>query len=364
MQHQRCYHCGEKCDESIYINEKPFCCEGCKQVYLLLNETDMCNYYDLEKNPGIKAKGKFTDSRFAYLDNTEVQSKLLRFQDGIQAHVQFYLPTMHCASCIWLLENLHRINPAILSSQTNFQRKEIHIVYKEQSISLRRIVELLAFVGYEPYITLNDGETKTEKKANRAQIFKIGIAGFAFSNIMMLSFPDYFAGGKLDDSQLRNTFSNLSLMLSLPVLFYCASEFFISGWKGLRQRWLNIDAPIALAILITFGRSVYEILTRTGPGYLDSMSGIVFFMLVGRWFQNRTYDAFSFDRDYRSYFPLGVTLLSGDTEKNVPVSNLKKGDIIRVRNEEMIPADGILVSGNGSIDYSFVSGEITPVGKK
>jgi Cu+-exporting ATPase len=132
----------------------------------------------------------------------------------------------------------------------------------------------------------------------------------------------------------------------------------------LRQGWLNIDAPIALAILITFGRSVYEILSGTGPGYLDSMSGIVFFMLIGRWFQNRTYDAFSFDRDYRSYFPLGVSLIEDGKEKNISVSSLKKGDLILVRNQEMIPADGILKDGAANIDYSFVSGENTPVDKR
>lgn len=362
MQHI-CYHCGEKCDNSIRIEEKSFCCQGCRQVYLLLNENDLCNYYALDKTPGIKAKGKYLDSRFGYLDNAEVQTKLIRFRDGKQAQVQFYLPSMHCASCIWLLENLHRINAAIISSQTNFQRKEVHIVYDEQQISLRKVVELLSFVGYEPYITLQDGESKKDKKINRTHIFKIGVAGFAFSNIMMLSFPDYFAAGNIGESQLKNVFQYASLLLSIPVLFYCASEFFISGWMGLRQKWLNIDAPIALAILITFGRSVYEILSGVGPGYLDSMSGIVFFMLIGRWFQNRTYDAFSFDRDYRSYFPLGVTLIEDGMEQNVPVSILKKGDIILVRNEEMVPADGVLLEGRGSIDYSFVSGENTPVDK-
>lgn len=363
MQHT-CYHCGESCNDSIQNNGKLFCCEGCRQVYLLLDENGLCNYYDLEKNPGIKAKGRFTDSRFAYLENEEVQKKLLRFREQGQAHVQFYLPTMHCASCIWLLENLHRIHPGVISSKTNFQRKEIFIQYDEAKTSLRKIVELLAFTGYEPYITLNDGEKKKEKKVNRSKIFKIGIAGFAFSNIMMLSFPDYLAFGNIEMEQLRMIFSWLSLAISLPVFFYSASEFFISGYKGLRQKWLNIDAPIALAILITFGRSVYEIVTATGPGYLDSMSGIVFFMLIGRWFQDRTYDAFSFERDYRSYFPLGVTLLKDGSETNLPISDLKKGDLILVRNEEMIPADGILREGRASVDYSFVSGENTPVDKQ
>jgi Cu+-exporting ATPase len=363
MQHS-CYHCGETCDQSIKIDEKLFCCEGCKQVFLLLNENNLCNYYDLEKNPGIRAKGRFTDNRFAYLDNEEVILKLLRFRDQNQSHVQFYLPTMHCASCIWLLENLHRINPAIISSKTNFQRKEVFIVFDETKISLRKVVELLAFTGYEPYITLNDGEKKKEKKISRTHIFKIGIAGFCFSNIMMLSFPDYFASGNIEMDQLKHTFQYLSLVLALPVLLYSASEFFVSGYKGLRQGWLNIDAPIALAIIITFSRSVYEILSGTGPGYLDSMSGIVFFMLIGRWFQNRTYDAFSFDRDYKSYFPLGVSVLEDGKERNLPVSDLKKGDMILVRNEEMIPADGVLRQGIASIDYSFVSGENTPVDKR
>ena len=242
MQHS-CYHCGETCDRSIKIDEKFFCCEGCKQVFLLLNENDLCNYYDLEKNPGIKAKGRFADNRFAYLDNEEVIMKLLRFRDKNQSHVQFYLPSMHCASCIWLLENLHRINPAIISSKTNFQRKEIFIVFDETLISLRKVVELLAFTGYEPYITLNDGEKKKDKKINRTHIFKIGIAGFCFSNIMMLSFPDYFASGNIEMDQLKHIFQYLSLALSLPVLLYSASEFFVSGYKGLRQGWLNIDAP-------------------------------------------------------------------------------------------------------------------------
>ena len=330
----------------------------------MLNESGLCNYYELEKNPGITAKGRFTDHRFAYLDAEDVRARLLRFREQGQANVLFHLPTMHCASCIWLLENLHRIHPGILSSKTNFQRKEISIQYEEAQLSLRQIVELLAFTGYEPYITLTDGDTPRAKKINRTRIYKIGVAGFAFSNIMMLSFPDYLAYGQLDMEMLGLIFSWLSLALALPVLFYSASEFFMSGYKGLRQGWLNIDAPIALAILITFGRSAYEIITGTGFGYLDSMSGIVFFMLVGRWFQDRTYDTLSFERDYRSYFPLGVTVVQEGVEKSVLLSDLKKGDLIRVRNEDMIPADGWLREGQGRIDYSFVSGEHTPVDKQ
>lgn len=359
-----CYHCGEPCDTSISTDNKYFCCDGCKFVYQLLQENGLCNYYELSKRPGIKVKGKFSSQKFAYLDNEEVKQKLLGFQDNNQSHVNFYLPQMHCASCIWLLENLHTIDTGILFSKTNFQRKNIFIVFDPGNISLRKVVELLAFIGYEPYISLDEGEKKTVRRINRNKIFKIGVAGFCFSNIMMLSFPEYFSSGNIDQPYLSKVFSFLNLALSLPVFFYSASEFFISAWKGLRQKWLNIDAPIALAILVTFSRSVYEILSSTGPGYLDSMSGIVFFMLVGRWFQDKTYDSFSFDRDYKSYFPLGVTILKNGKEEISTISTLKKGDTISVRQNEMIPADAIIKNGEGNIDYSFVSGENNPVLKR
>ena len=360
----QCYHCGEACDTSISSDNKFFCCDGCKFVFQLLQENGLCNYYELSERPGIKVKGKFSSHRFAYLDNEEVKIKLLRFQDGSQCHVSFYLPPMHCASCIWLLENLHTIDQGIFFSKTNFQRKEIFIAFDPAKISLRKVVELLAFIGYEPYISLNEGEKKRSKKVNHKKIFKIGVAGFCFSNIMMLSFPEYFSSGNIGQADLQKVFSYLNLALSLPVFFYSANEFFISAWKGLQQKWLNIDAPIALAILVTFLRSVYEIISDTGPGYLDSMSGIVFFMLVGRWFQDKTYDSFSFDRDYKSYFPLGVTLIKNETEETSTINQLKKGDKILIRQNEMIPADSIITFGEGNIDYSFVSGENTPLLKQ
>ena len=271
---------------------------------------------------------------------------------------------MHCSSCIFLLENLHRLNPGILTSQTNFQRKEVFIIFDPQKISLRKVVELLAFIGYEPYISLKDTTTQKISSFNRQRIYTIGVAGFCFANIMMLSFPEYFSSGKIEQQGLKQTFTWLNFVLSLPVLFFSASVFFVSAWKGLRQRFLNIDAPIALAILVTYGRSYYEIISGHGAGYLDSGTGIVFFMLIGRWFQDKTYDSFSFDRDYRSYFPLGVTRLENGIEKNIPVTQLQKGNHIIIRNEEMIPADAILLKGEAQVDYSFVSGENTAVEKR
>ena len=331
---------------------------------MLLNENDLCVYYDIDASPGIKAKGKFVSSNFAYLDDETVIDQLLQFRSAGQMNVTFSLPQMHCSSCIFLLENLHRINEGITKSQAHFERKEVFVSFNPILISLRKVVELLAFIGYEPAISLSDTEPKKQNNLNHRKIAELGVAGFCFSNIMMLSFPEYFSGGEIEQQGLKETFSWIIFVLSLPVLFFGARSIFVSAAKGLRQGIVNIDAPIALAIIITFARSYYEIISGTGSGYLDSGSGIIFFMLIGRWFQHKTYDALSFDRQYKSYFPLGVTVLRDFREENIPATTLKNGEIIVIRNEEMIPADSRLIAGEAFIDYSFVSGEDAPVAKK
>ncbi len=357
-----CYHCGDTCgNESIQFENKYFCCSGCKQVYLLLSENNLCTYYNLDESPGIKVKGKFAGKKFAYLDDEKIHSSLVKFSSASCTNVTFSLPQMHCSSCVFLLENLHKINEGIITSQVNFQRKEIFISFNTKQISLRKVVELLAFIGYEPEITLKDSISKKANTFNKQQIYKIGVAGFCFANIMMLSFPEYFSSGYIEQSGLKQTFIWLNFSLSLPVLFFSAAGFFTSAIKGIRQKIINIDAPIALAISVTYFRSYYEIISGNGAGYLDSGTGIVFFMLIGRWFQDKTYDSFSFDRDYQSYFPLGVSVVKDGAEKNIPVTQLKKGSKIIIRNEEMIPADAILIKGAANINYSFVSGEDAPV---
>ena len=352
-----CYHCGENCYNQITTEEKYFCCNGCLQVYLLLKENNLCNYYDISDNAGITVKGKFSGEKFAYLDDEELISKLVLFKNDNLINVIFSLPQIHCASCVFLLEKLHQINEGIIYSRVNFQKKEIFVSFNPKLVSLRKVVETLAFVGYEPNISIQDTiENKNSSNVNVA-IIKIGVAGFCFSNIMMLSFPEYFSGGLIETNGLKNVFTWLNLFLSIPVLLYSASSIFQNAYAGLRQKDINIYAPIALAIIITFSRSYFEIISGIGAGYLDSGTGIIFFMLVGRWFQNKTYETLSFERKYQSYFPLGVMIKKDDKEISIPVNKLAVDDVMVIRNNELIPADALMISKNANIDYSFVNGE-------
>lgn len=359
---QLCYHCGEVVGtEGISADEKSFCCSGCKMVYEILAHAGMCDYYELDKNPGNQLR-KIRSDQFAFLDDVKIQQGVIRFQDDRQSHVELYLPQIHCSSCLWLLENLHRLNPAVISSQVHFERKKVTVVFEHEQISLRQLAELLTSVGYEPYFSMHDLQAGSSS-VDRSRIFKLGVAGFCFSNIMLMSFPDYF-GIDAQEKALQQLFRLANLLLSLPVFFYSAGEFFQSAWSGLRSRFLNIDAPIALAIFVTFIRSVYEVLTQSGGGYFDSMSGIVFFMLLGRVLQDKTYRQLSFDRDYTSYFPMAVTVLRPEGTTTVPLPELALNDTILIHHGDLIPADGILTRGKALIDYSFVTGESMPVEKE
>lgn len=359
---ETCYHCGEPCyDANIHIEEKAFCCLGCQTVYQILNENGMCNYYEMNENPGVQRKWTVRKDKFAFLEDEAIQKQLIHFQDNNQVHIRLYLPQVHCSSCLWLLEHINKFDTGILSSQVNFTTKEIALVYNPNQTNLRKVVETLNEIGYEPYISLQNTDKDTKPIGDKTRIYKIGLAGFCFGNIMMMSFPEYFAGEGNIEPSLLLLFRSLNLILALPSLLYSGSEFFINAYKGLKKKFLNIDLPIALALIVTFSRSVYEYATGTGSGYFDSMTGIIFFMLIGRWLQDRTYSALSFDRDYRSYFPLSVTKIEGEKESVCMLPEIQKGDSLRIHSEELVPTDGLLSKGKAFIDYGFITGESLPV---
>lgn len=365
IQSTKCFHCGDNCAGSpVVFDEKAFCCKGCSSVYQILNKSNLCEYYNIHDASGVKLPELQDQQKFGFLDNEKIAAAYIVFSKPNQLAVKFYLPQIHCSSCIWLLENLQKVNEGIDFSTVHFPTKEVTVYFNPASISIRAIAELLASIGYEPHITLDDGQelNRHQKMVSRTAMVKIGIAGFCFANIMMLSFPEYLGLETITVDGLTATlFRYINLLLALPVLLYSGSEFFINSWYSIKQRRLNIDAPIALALTVTFSRSVYEIVSGTGGGYLDSMSGIIFFMLLGRSFQTKTFADLSFNRDYKSYFPVAVCLLDANGQESyIPVQEVKVDDVIRIRSNEVIPVDGMHLLGRAEIDYSFVTGENDP----
>jgi Cu+-exporting ATPase len=357
-----CYHCGDTCgSEALRFDEKDFCCPGCQAVYGLLQESGLCDYYELAEQPGVREEGDTTTVRAELFDLPEVREKLVEYsEDGI-TRVKLHVPQMHCSSCIWLLENLQRVEPAIIRSRVRFTSKELSITFREEGFSLRQLVELLRRIGYAPLLS---GSGKAEGQRGpgvpRMLYIKLGVAGFAFGNIMLFSFPEYL-GADTSDPQLMKGFQFLNFLFSLPVLFFSSTGFFTSAWAGVRNRTVNIDVPIALGIIALFARSVWDVTTGYGPGYFDSLAGLIFFLLLGRWYQAYTYQAMSFDRSLNDFLPLVVLRKRGEVEEPASVGDLQQGDRIVVRDQELIPVDGVLLAGTGNIDNSFITGEPLPV---
>lgn len=357
-----CYHCGDPCGEhTAVLDDKHFCCSGCKIVFELLQENNLCTYYELDDQPGIKLEEMFISGKFDILEDDEVVNRLIDFRDEYTVQVTLSIPAIHCTSCVWLLENLHKLADGVLQSRVHFMRKELSITYRPNEISLKKIAEWLTKTGYEPIIQLSDlDEQGNTAKPQRRLWQQLGVAGFAFGNIMLLSFPEYLTGLGIDPN-MQFVFGLLSILLALPVLLYSGSDYLRSAWSAIQNRGINLDVPIALGIMALFGRSLYEILSGTGAGYLDSFAGFIFLLLLGKMVQRKTFEHLRFDRDYRSYFPISVLRKEGEQEKAVSVDSIKEGDLLRIRNSEVIPVDSILLTGHANIDYSFVTGESDPV---
>ncbi len=359
----KCFHCGDECKtEIISFQEKSFCCIGCKTVYEILHDNKLDTYYSLEDNPGYKIGKIQRKDQYDFLDNEEIKQRYLLFDDGNISKISFSIPQIHCSSCIWLLENLNRLSNGVILSVVNFPKRRADITFDNTILTLREVAELLSTIGYDPDLSASE-KTESAKVKDRTLTYKIGVAGFCFGNIMLLSFPEYF-GMDENFSGFKKFFGYASLVLSLPIFFYSGSDYIKSAFKGIQQRFINIDIPIALGMFTLFFRSIYEVLTSTGAGYFDSLSGLVFFLLLGKWFQQKTYDALSFDRDYKSYFPIAVNKIVEDERIPTNLDSLEIGDQIELRNQELIPSDSILMDGKAFIDYSFITGESEPIRKQ
>ena len=355
-----CDHCGDEIlNRNVHtFNEKSFCCNGCMVVYQLLDENGMGAFYKLEDRSGVRPKN-VQEHKYDFLEVEEIRSKFIDFEDENYIKITLFLPEIHCSSCIYLLENLPRILPAVTSCQVAFIQREALITFRKNELKLSELAVFLNKIGYAP----NFGNRKEQnKKSNKIFLYKLGLAGFAFGSIMLWSFPEYLGMGDVDET-FRNLTSYLSFFISIPVLVFSASDYFISAYKAIRSKALNLDVPITIGIIALYLQSVYAIFTNQGSGYMDSFAGFIFFLLIGKWFQSRTYESLSFERDYTSYFPVAITRISEGKEEIVEIEKIKAGETILIRNEEVIPCDSVLESEKAKIDYSFVTGESTPIYK-
>jgi Cu+-exporting ATPase len=361
-----CFHCGTVCGKDLrFYEEKSFCCLGCESVYKFLHAEQLDAYYNLTEHPGI-SPAQDLQGKFDYLLEPALADSLFDFKGPKLGNITFSIPQMHCVSCVWLLEKLYALHPAIRHSRVQFSLRQLTVTFDHTVLSIKELVQLLSVIGYEPEINLAAKEDIARGEANRHDkklYYQIGIAGFCFGNVMLISLPEYFDWDQTMGEHFKQWFGYINLLLSFPVLLYSAKDYFKSAWAAIKGKTLNLDVPLVAGMIALFGTSAYQILTQTGAGYMDSFTGLLFFLLLGKAFQQKTYKHLSFERDFKSYLPLSARVLQGDRITSVPLDALSTGSRILVKHGEIIPADSILLKGVAWIDYSFVTGEATPVEK-
>ena len=357
-----CFHCGEPCPgDAFALDGKNFCCFGCQTVFSLLRENGLEQFYQLQATPGTRIRNAVAKTKWAFLDDPAVAEQLLDYADKYRAKVTLHLPAIHCVACVWLLENLFKLHPGVGKVLVNFSRREAAITFAPDKIKFSELAVLLTSIGYEPLLTLGETDKPKNSPLAKKAWLQIGIAAFGFGNIMLMSLPFYLGLDSFNAPWFKLLAGWLSLAMTLPVVTFSAADFWRAAWLGWRQRTLTLEVPIVIGLAAIYLTSIWEVLAQRGPGYCDSLCGLIFFLLCGRLFQKKTYDRLTFDRDYKGFFPLSVIRKTLAGEESVAISRLQVGDKIILRSGELLPADAKLVSGGACLDYSFVTGESEPV---
>jgi Cu+-exporting ATPase len=297
-------------------------------------------------------------STYAALDDAVLYAHLYRHQSERMTVVQLHLPTMHCASCVKAVETWPSVEPGLIDVRVEFSQKKAQLRFNPQETTLSHLAERLDFMGYAPDLSMASAQTEVGPRRDRRATLELGVAGFVFGNTMLFAFPEYM--GLEADSGLAHMMRMITAALSVPLVGFSAQTYFKSAWAALKSRTTNMDVPISLGIVALTGQSWFEMLSGHGAGYFDSLAGLVFFLLVGRWFQTSAYTHLNFDRDYQSFFPFSALRISGGTEVYVALSEVQVGDVLRIRHGELIPVDSVVVAGESEVDLSFITGEAQP----
>lgn len=274
------------------------------------------------------------------------------------ARLTLSLPTAHCAVCITDVERELARHSGVRAARVNLTLRRVAIE-ADAGIEAADLIARLKAIGYEAH-ELDPGLlTSTEAdRRGRDILMRIGVAGFAMMNIMLLSIAVWSGA----EAATRDLFHWISAAIALPTVAFAGQPFFASAWNSLKARRLGMDVPISLAIILASSISVYETMHSGHHAYFDAAVMLTFFLLVGRYLDYRTRAvARSAAEELAALEVPRATVLRDGAEVVVPVGDLVPGDLIRARPGGRIPADGVVVEGTSEIDRSLLTGESLPV---
>ncbi|OGQ91547.1 MAG: copper-translocating P-type ATPase [Deltaproteobacteria bacterium RIFOXYA12_FULL_58_15] len=358
-----CAHCGLEVPQSLLRGgaEQQFCCSGCEQVYGILHDWGLDGYYDVvNRHGGLGNPAAVSGRKFHEFDDPVFQDGQVESTARGMHTTALYLEGVHCAACVWLVEELPSVLEGVASVRLNLASGVAQVEWDPTKVALSSIAHALDSIGYTPHVRRQGAVERVRRSEDKSLLIKIGVATVCAMNIMFIQGALYAGEHQGMESRFEQFFRWLSLALAIPVVLYSARPFFRAAWSGLVRRIPHMDLPIAIALGGAFGYSAYATFTGDGPVYFDSLSALVALLLGARYVQARAQRAaleranhiksVAFVEYARRLDSLGISF-------EVPVRTLAIGNRVEVRSGELIPVDGLVVDGHSSVDNAVLTGE-------
>lgn len=361
-----CAHCGLEVPSGLIRDgdEEQFCCNGCRQVFGMLRELGFEGYYDLRDGQGLSAEpAQVTGRSFEDFDDPTLVGQIAEPSGTEQLRARLYLDGVHCAACVWLVEELPRVVEGLGNVRLNLATSIAEVEWDPSQVKLSRVARALDSVGYTPHVQRGRAIENARRDEDRSLLIKVGVAAVCAMNIMFVHVALYAGEHFGMDPRFERFFRWFAMLVSLPVITFAARPFFRAAWAGLKQRVPHIDLPIAIALAAAFGFSAVATVTNSGPIYFDSLAALVALLLGARYVQQRAQRmALARTAGLRSVaFVEYARRLEGGVAREVPTEALAPGDRVEVRSGELIPADGLIIEGRSNLDNAVLTGEPTPV---
>ena len=358
-----CFHCGEPNPAAASFrfqhneNVLSFCCVGCLEIARTILQSGLGHYYQHRQKPATKAVDALPTDLIKALEDSSKAQQLIHYQGDI-AEAQFYVEQLNCPACSWLIERRLRQLPFIDSVQPMLSEQKVIVKWHASAASVSQVINAFHEIGYQAMPFSDDLVEAQIQEERRALLKKLVVAGLGMMQAMM------FAVGLYLD--VLNEIEPLhlawlrwsSLVVSVPVVLYSATPFYLRAWRGIKARWITMDFSISLAIVLAFVASVFSTIHSDGQIYFESITMFVFLLLLGRYIELRArHLAVATANQHRRQLPNTAKKKHDDGWRNVALHQLSIDDIILVHSGEVVAVDGILVTAHCAIEQSHVTGE-------
>lgn len=357
------------CDEEVVVpyfskidkkHQHTFCCLGCVTVYEVIHDKGLNQYYDIKKDSeALKRRSPAEEKAksYSYLDEENFQNDYSYTIKETRV-LEFYLEGIHCLACLWLIEKLPEFIPGVSFARLDIGKSIATIGITEDG-KFSTVAKELHSLGYKPHpLKRNEDQKKFQIKEERTFLKRMAVAAAASMNIMLYAISIY-AGA---DGAYAEFFGILTVVLAIPVMTYSAYPFYLSAFNALKNKKMNLDVPIAMALLIGFFYGIFNITKMNHENYLDSLTALVFLLLITRYFLLKVQQMGLTANDLNFFYTSNSLLkqnANGEFHEIHP-SHVVIGDLIKVKPNEMIPVDGIIRNGSSYLNLSLLNGESLP----